>query len=67
MSEDFSAEELEQKDGYFQNAASSEFQATVARIKRQEKRSKLAWLRSLGRKGRLELRSKHGKRWQDAL
>ena len=57
----------EEKDGYFTKQANSEFKLIVERERRNQRIGKLAFLRSIGRKGRLELSAKYGRRWQEAL
>ncbi len=62
---DFEAKE--QEEGYFAKQAASEFKSIVERERRKQRVGKLAFLRSIGRKGRLDLSTKYGKRWQEAL
>ncbi len=65
--EDFSVEEQEEKEGYFAKAAQSEFQRVVAAEKRKQRLGKVSFLRSIGRKARLDLSVRHGKHWSKAL
>lgn len=57
----------EEKEGYFAKQAASEFKLVVERERRNQRKGKLAFLRSIGRQGRLELSVKYGRRWQEAL
>lgn len=63
--EDFTAEEQEASEGYFEKQAHSEFKLIVERERRFQRLGKLAFLRSLGRAGRCELSLRYGKRWQE--
>lgn len=65
--EDFTAEDKEHSEGYFQKQALSEFRSIVERERRSQRLGKLAFLRSIGRTGRRELSLRHGKRWQEAI
>ncbi len=67
MSEDFTAEEQEAQEGYFAKQAASEFKSIVERERRNQRIGKLAFLRNLGRAGRLQLSIKYGRRWQETL
>lgn len=67
MSEDFSAEEQEEQDGFFAKQASSEFKSIVERERRNQRLGTLRFLRSIGRTGRRELSIKYGRKWQETL
>lgn len=65
--EDFSAEAQEEKDGFFYSQAQSEFQQIIKAEKYRNRRSKVLFLRSLGREERKLLSQKNRKRWQDVI
>lgn len=64
---DFSVEEQEAQSGFFLRAAQSEFSRIIEEEKRAQRLAKLSYLRSIGRKERLSLGTKHGRRWQENL
>lgn len=62
---DFSVEDQEQETGYWGKQAVSEFSRIVAREKYNTRRGRVLFLRDIGRKERLLLSLKYGKRWQE--
>lgn len=58
--EDFSVENDPDTQNWVSSNASSEYQRTLERLKRDYRKEKLLYLRSIGRHERLKLKTKYG-------
>lgn len=59
--ENFEVEDSTEAQEWVSTSASSEYRNTIERLKYQDRRAKLLFLRSLGRKERIRLRAKYNK------
>ena len=57
--DDFSAEDDREGEKVISEAAASEYERLIARLKREERRQKVVYMRSLGRAERLRLKEKY--------
>lgn len=58
--DDFSVEDDKETVTYFENTAANEFKRLTERLKREARLERLAYLRSLGKTKRRELKAKYG-------
>jgi hypothetical protein len=58
--EDFSVENDPETQSWVSSQSSSEYQRTLQKLKRDHRKEKLLYLRSIGRHERLKLKAKYG-------